>query len=245
MTGNDPQANRFVNGYRGRLSDGRRAMAHLIHVWHERNGWSHKVLPALAECLDLGRLHNSQISNLRNGKLASPGPEVFLALSQANAILHEGIEPIEARLKEVHPELLKVLSDSCLSLEGQGGKPLGAGEFFEIFLGLAPIPECFDWFIEEEEAADLSAALADCFCAGRSWRQCGDRVLTAYPVSNSVRRERFCEVMAGIRDYTAEELDGELLDLCSALRNLGGFDVRGTKDFLEILRSRAEVLKQG
>ena len=36
-------------GFRDQLSDGRRAMAHLIHVWHERNGWSHKVIPALAE----------------------------------------------------------------------------------------------------------------------------------------------------------------------------------------------------
>ena len=61
-------------GHRERLADGRRAMAHLVHVWHERNGWSHKVLPALAEALDLGRVHNSQISNLRNGKLAAPGP---------------------------------------------------------------------------------------------------------------------------------------------------------------------------
>ena len=61
-------------------------MAHLMHDWHERNSWSHKVLPALADSLDLGRVHNSQISNLRNGKLASPGPEVFLALAQANLV---------------------------------------------------------------------------------------------------------------------------------------------------------------
>ncbi|MEC7738114.1 MAG: hypothetical protein VYE46_04470, partial [Cyanobacteriota bacterium] len=90
MTKPDVESDSATRGYRERLDDGRRAMAHLIHVWHERNGWSHKVLPALAECLDLGRVHNSQISNLRNGKLASPGPEVFLALGQANAILHAG-----------------------------------------------------------------------------------------------------------------------------------------------------------
>ncbi|MED5469705.1 MAG: hypothetical protein VX542_05495, partial [Cyanobacteriota bacterium] len=97
MTKPDVESDLATRGYRERLDDGRRAMAHLIHVWHERNGWSHKVLPALAECLDLGRVHNSQISNLRNGKLASPGPEVFLALGQANAILHAGLEPIRDR----------------------------------------------------------------------------------------------------------------------------------------------------
>ena len=62
-------------------------MAHLIHLWHERNGWSHRVLPLLSEVLDLGKVHNSQISNLRNGKLSSPGPEVFLALAQVNTCL--------------------------------------------------------------------------------------------------------------------------------------------------------------
>ena len=39
------------------------------------------------------------------------------------------------------------------------------------------------------------------------------QVMAAYTVNKSSRRERFAEVIAGIRDYTAEELDGELLDL--------------------------------
>ena len=36
------------------------------------------------------------------------------------------------------------------------------------------------------------------------------QVMEAYAVNKSARRERFAEVIAGIRDYTAEELDGEL-----------------------------------
>ena len=226
--------------FRDRLSDGRRAMAHLIHVWHERNGWSHKVLPALAECLNLGRVHNSQISNLRNGKLASPGPEVFLALAQANAVLHEGIEPISDRLREVHPELLKVLLDSAIPLTTDEGEPLGAGTLFEIFLGLAPLPSCFDWFIEEDESGSLSAALAEYLCRGQSWRQCRDQVMAAYPIKKTQRRERFAEVMAGLRDYSAEQLDGELLDLHLTWLTLEGIPSdKGPNDFLEDLRLKA------
>ena len=228
-------------GFRSQLSDGRRAMAHLIHVWHERNGWSHKVLPALAECLDLGRVHNSQISNLRNGKLASPGPEVFLALAQANAVLHNGVDMIRDRLKDSHPELLKVLLDSAVPLRGDAGEPLGAGALFEIFLGIAPLPSCFDWFIEDDEAALLSTALSDNLCRGRVWRQCRDEVMAAYRIENPRRRERFAEVMAGIRDYSAEQLDGELLDLYTTYLALGGQSYEGPKDFLEALRAR--VLK--
>ena len=218
-------------------------MAHLIHVWHERNGWSHKVLPALSESLDLGRLHSSQISNLRNGKLASPGPEVFLALAEANSILYKGIGSISDQLSEAHPELLKVLLESAIPLLGEDGEPIGAGNFFEIFVGLASLPACFNWFIEEEEAMHLSAALADFFCEGMSWRNCGQKVLSAYPVQKDIRRVRFAEVMSGLRDYTAEELDGELLDLYATSINLGGKNLLGVDVFLQELRSRAKLFK--
>ncbi len=227
---------------RDRLSDGRRAMAHLIHVWHERNGWSHKVLPALAECLDLGRVHNSQISNLRNGKLSSPGPEVFLALAQANALLYQGIEPFKNHLSQAHPELLKVLLDSAIPIETDEGKPIGAGELLEIFVGLAPLPSAFDWFIEESEATALSTALADFFCKGQSWRQCREEVLAAYPVRKLSRRERFAEVMSGLKDYTAVELDGELLDLYITYKNLGIDNKNRIDGFLKDLRTRSSIL---
>ena len=230
-------------GYRDKLSKGRRAMAHLIHVWHERNGWSHKVLPAFVEALDIGRVHNSQISNLRNGKLASPGPEVFLALAQANITLDSGIELISDRLIEAHPELLKVLTDSSIPIYGDNGRPLGAGDLFEIFVGLLPLPSSFNWFIEDDEAVLLSAALSEYLSNGKSWRQCREQIMKAYPVSKQSRRERFEEVMAGLRDYSAEELDGELLDLFATNRSLKGSLLKGVDDFLEDLRKEALLLK--
>ena len=232
----------MTDDFRERLSDGRRAMAHLIHVWHERNGWSHKVLPALAECLDLGKVHNSQISNLRNAKLAAPGPEVFLALAQANEILFKGLHLIRDRLREEHPELLNVLSESAIPLARDDGQPITAGDLFEIFIGLAPLPSCFNWFIEEEEASGISAALAEFFCKGRQWRQCREEVMNAYPVKRPLRRDRFAEVIAGLRDYTAQELDGELLDLFITYKCLGGNSLIGPEGFLRDLRVRSKVL---
>ena len=218
-------------------------MAHLVHVWHERNGWSHKVLPALAESLDLGRVHSSQISNLRNGKLVSPSPEVFFALGKVNQVLFAGLEKIENRISSVHPDLYRSLQESAIAVQANNGNPLSAGDFFEIFVGLASLPASFDWFIEEAEAPVLSAALADYLCKGRTWRMCREQVMTAYPVSKKQRRERFEAVMAGLKDYTAEELDGELLDLHTTSNQLNINQLQGADDFLENLRQRGLLLK--
>jgi len=231
-------------GYRDKLSSGRRAMAHLIHVWHERNAWSHKVLPLLSEILDLGRVHNSQISNLRNGKLSSPGPEVFLALAQVNTILYQGVESIRDHLEGPYPELWKTLQESSFPLKNDNGNPISAGELFEIFSGLRPLPSTFDWFIEDEEASKLSEALSEHFCMNRPWRHCKDDIMNAYSVIKVSRRERFAEVIAGLKDYTAEELDGELLDLYEASRKLSLFVRGGPNSFLTELRNMV-LLKEG
>ena len=214
-------------------------MAHLIHIWHERNAWSHRVLPLLSEILDLGRVHNSQISNLRNGKLSSPGPEVFLALAQINTILDQGLNSIRDQLENSHPELWRLLEDSALPLKNDSGKPLSAGDLFEIFVGLKPLPSSFDWYIEDEEASALSDALSDHFCQNKPWRSCKIQVMEAYSVNKSNRRERFAQVIAGIRDYTAEELDVELLDLYETSKKLSYFNGGGPNAFLAELRNLA------
>ena len=219
-------------------------MAHLIHIWHERNAWSHKVLPILSEELDLGRVHNSQISNLRNGKLSSPGPEVFLALAQVNTILDQGIELIRDQLEDKHPELWRTLLESSSPLKNDEGKPLSAGELFEIFSGLQPLPSSFDWFIEDEEASKLSEALSDHFCRNLPWRYCKNDIMSAYSVTKLSRRDRFAEVIAGIRDYSAEELDGELLDLYETSKKLSYFSGGGPNAFLKELRSFSSDKKQ-
>ena len=58
------------------------------------------------------------------------------------------------------------------------------------------------------------------------------------------RRERFAEVMAGQRDYSAAELDSELPDLRRTLARLGatGEGELEPDQFLEVLRNQARTL---
>lgn len=237
-------------GFRDDLASGRVAFAHLIRVWHARNGWSHRVLPALAEVLDLGRVHNSQLSMLRNGKLASPGPEVFLALGNSNRWLAEQAPDGHLNsdqalaLLQGHPELVEALSTSALPMVDQSGAVLGPGDLLEVFVGARAAPSSYELTIREEEAPDLCEALAQLLTAGRPWRQCRDLLLAAYPPSKRSRRERFAEVMAGQRDFTAAELAAELPDLRRTLAQLGvaGEDDLSPERFLALLRQKAQSL---
>ncbi|MFM7169290.1 MAG: hypothetical protein ACKOYH_00325 [Cyanobium sp.] len=237
-------------GFRDELISGRVAFAHLIRVWHARNGWSHRVLPSLAEVLDLGRVHNSQLSMLRNGKLASPGPEVFLALGRTNRWLadqapegHLNSDQALLRLQG-HPELVEALTTSALPVVDGDGTVLGPGDLLEVFVGTRTAPATFELAIGEEEAPGLCEALAQLLTAGRPWRQCRDHLLAAYPATKRSRRERFAEVMAGQRDFTAAELIAELPDLRRTLAQLGvaGDEELGPERFLTLLRQKAQGL---
>lgn len=221
-------------------------------MWHARNGWSHKVLPSLAEHFDLGRVHTSQLSMLRNGKLASPGPEVFLALGGINRWLSEQapagqLDPsqLPATLAG-HPELIEALASGADAVRDPQGGVLGAGDLLEVFVGLRPAPPAFNLSVKEEEAAILSAALADLLTAGRPWRQCRDELLGAYPVGRRSRRDRFAAVMAGQQEYGATDLEAELPDLRRTLAQLGGTDAAelGPERFLDLLRKRAKSLAE-
>ena len=238
-------------GYREEIASGRVAFAHLIRVWHERNGWSHRVLPALAEALDLGRVHNSQLSMLRNGKLAAPGPEVFLALGRINQLLAAEVrggsvgDGLRQRLAS-QPELIAALEASAHPVQDEGSPVLGPGELMEVFVGMRQPPAAFDLRIADGEAGPLSAALATVFTAGRPWRLCRDQLLAAYPVEKRQRRERFAEVMAGQADYSGAELDSELPDLRRTLAALGaaGEGELEADQFLDLLRQKARQLGQ-
>ena len=70
--------------------------------------------------------------------------------------------------------------------------------------------------------------------------------MDAYPIKKAHRRERFAEVMAGLSDYSAEQLDGELLDLHATHLALGGWANQGVKGFLDDLRLKVlEFKNQG
>ena len=197
------------------LEEGRLAFAHLLRTWHQRNGWPHTMVPRLGQHMQLGRVHASQISMLKHGKLAKPGPEVFLTIGSVNRwlrpwSLNQQLRDLplapcpEAELLQRHPPVAMV--------DG-AGQSLGPGQLLEIFTGLTAPPPAFDLRIGEQEASALCGALSDWLSGRQSWRQCKQQVLAAYPVERPQRRQQFEAVLSGQKDYTATELEAELEDL--------------------------------
>jgi hypothetical protein len=113
-----------------------------------------------------------------------------------------------------------------------------------VFVGLRQPPQAFDLRIADAEAGPLSGALAQLLTAGRPWRLCRDQLMEAYPVEKRQRRQRFAEVMAGQRDFSAAELDSELADLRLTLARLGATREGELEpdQFLELLRHQAAGL---
>lgn len=197
------------------LESGRSAFAHLLRTWHQRNGWTHTIVPRLGQSLQLGRVHASQISMLKHCKLANPGPEVFLTIGCVNHWLWPWSPSQQLRDLPLtncpEAELLQRYPPVAL-LDG-AGQPLGPGQLLEIFTGLATPPPAFDLRIAEQEAAALSGALSDWLTGGQPWRQCKGQVLAAYPVERPERRQQFEAVLSGQKDYMATQLEAELDDL--------------------------------
>jgi hypothetical protein len=175
---------------------------------------------------------------------------VFLALGSINLWLAREapggrLSPERAAsLLAGHPELIEALQSSALPVRDANNQVLGCGDLLELFVGLRPAPAAFDLSIADAEAPALSAALAALFTAARPWRQCREAVMAAYPVARRARRERFAEVMAGQREYSASELDTELPDLRRTLASLSGPGSAelSPDQFLSLLRRHASRL---
>ena len=110
-------------------------------------------------------------------------------------------------------------------------------------MGAAAMTSVYYCYPEDIEATELSHALSDYLCDGKAWRNCREKVLAAYPVIKPQRRERFAAVMAGLQDYSAEELDGELIDLNETHISLGGDPKQGANNFLKNLRIQAKKMR--
>ena len=124
----------------------------------DANGWSHPKLVELAKVTTDGKswVHSSQIASLRIGKLKSPGPRSFAALSY----LWSEIDAYQNQTQDEHsPDFSKLdkFIKNAQVMRDDDGNPASIGYMFEVFCGWREPPQgTTERDYTEEQAALVS-----------------------------------------------------------------------------------------
>ena len=182
-----------------------------ITLWMRLNGWSQQVPDDFGKAVGQPGPHNSQISQLQNGKL-EPKSGFWICLAAFNhAVATQELAAIKARA------LLDRLKGASAFLMDDG-RPATATDFFSMFIGETQIPTTYRQASEpvlEVDAQRINDQLRSDFMAGVRARNLDPEVAMGMlwkTVSLPTKgRPRLKKVLAGWDDYTAEELSDGML----------------------------------
>lgn len=207
--------------------EGIKTFAKLFTRWMDTNEWSHPVMTHLARCALGGTswLHSSQISGLRHGKLVSPGPRTFLAISELNRHLYLYVK--EKKLIPNTTSSNNYINGYCVL---EDGEPPLSGWWFEVFCGQR-IPKDIDLsasFYTAEDATAMTKLWAKTFrrlaaSEGYDIYEDLEKVLRLhYPAKDVDRLELITRVVRSETVWTPEQLVNELPALSKLTAALGG-----------------------
>lgn len=188
------------------------AFGKAITIWMKSNGWSQQVPDDFGKAVGQPGPHNSQISQIQNGKL-DPKTNFWVCLGEFNrAVAEKDLKAIKTR------SLLDRLHDAD-AFRLDNGIAATAIDFFGMFIGAAPIPAAYrpkHAEMSEDAVAAANDLLRKHFLAG-AWARNVDpekamRELIKIVALPTKERPRLRKVLAGWDQYTAEELaDGTLM----------------------------------
>jgi len=215
------------NPFQKQYTEGRRVFTLLFVHWMDTNCWTHPTLIQLSRAALDGAswLHSSTISQLRHGNLHSPGPRVFLAITELNRCIHE---------YKVRKRLLPNTTTDRLYLQAyaitEDGEPPAPGWWFEVFCGTR-LPTEIDLgqiFHTDDAASSFSrqwARLTRKLLAVQGYDVVDDlsrAIRDHYPAGDDERLGKLADVLMGRATWTPEEAQLELPALVQMSTSLGG-----------------------
>lgn len=203
-----------------RLMEGRHQFAIAIKRLLARNGLTHASLAAVAAWANPdGRnwLSTSQISYYRTEHNKILGPKPCDALGQLNLALawlagdHSPAAQGMAQLGKPPGAVRRLLDDPFYLRHPDTGLPMNAGDLFMIWIGrLRP----------EQDELDIDATRFSRDLARWAQQWCSDqklllvdgmpRILQAYPITEHDRVQRLRGVIAGMGEWTEEQIAAEV-----------------------------------
>lgn len=113
--------------------DSRMEFGRLLRSWLQLHGWSQDLPAQVAKAAGLGHLvlHNSQLSDLQNGKMLQPKPKCFLAFATFNELI---ADQSWVAASNCSPKLAQQIRNAT-PLAHPDGSLWRASDFFTAYIG--------------------------------------------------------------------------------------------------------------
>lgn len=200
---------------------------------------SHPEMALLADWAtnEPGCLHTSQLSHLRNQRMRMLGVKSLDALGRINISAHAFKTDRKGAFRSLDTASTTTRIEEILDrfdpvLNPETGEPLDAGGLMMVYLGYLELPELVP--AEAIEDAALAAAakrlggwVEDLLEEkGLKFRDGLALIKAKWPGSND-GRDQFCQVVAGMADYTTEQLRTDLDNIAATITDLIDEDISG------------------
>ena len=212
---------------------GRAHLAAVLNWWLGSSSLTHDQVDAITTWVlgEPGSLISSQLSHIRNARIARPGLMLFEGMAALNAgIWRWKKQGEEACIKQYGPYSSHGITPGWL--EGATwlphpdapDEPLCFADFVELFAGYLQIPD-IGVVLTAIDGPEMSRALSALLL--EHWQQAGwgptdgmGHILAAYPPTDADRRTRLAMVVLGQADFSSEEIEDEMADLAATLETL-------------------------
>ena len=213
-----------------RRERGREHMAEALNWWFTRNGFSHTQASAAAEWTsgDSTALQTSQLSHLRNTRLATPQLKLFEGLANMNEAIACWLERGSAWcIKQWGPVPKRLFGGATLTSacflwhpSKTGKQPLVFHDFCDLFSGYLQLPYVVESIWSPNQCRDISDALGaelDTWLTQSGGMRAGMAKLKELYTHNDARLQKLQAVILGQSTYSPVELTQEQAQLARLL----------------------------
>ena len=209
---------------------GKQHTSAVLVYWLSRNDWSHPNLELLANwALDEeGALHTSQISHIRNGRMRMLGVKTIDALGAINlatwAYHHDKALLKELGTGQLTAKIEELLLDAEAVIDPRTNEPLTQGGWMELYLGYIKVPGVVGGASNTQDFAKAAAQLGTYIekVIRDSGKDFGSAKSVFAKTLNQTKATRMIAAAAHLEEFTADEVTGEINNICEALEALDG-----------------------
>ena len=195
--------------YKDTHTAAREAFGRMLRLWRERNGWTQYTVERWGREAGFATVSSGNVSMVEQGKAGDLRAQAHFQLADVNRRL------ADRDWGPLHSPDLRQALEQAEAIRGDDGQLWGPADFWCCYVGLLPVPEAYSQVpsepvpaIDDALAAELSAHWRQQVSA-EATRRGLDPIETfqgAARQAPAAQRKTLRAVLAGFRDYRAEEL---------------------------------------